>query len=87
MFSNGFSEGEIRDINEGFPTDKTPYTDSYDYSSDSDLEDDELESPHGGRNPDPVAPAEALEKAQSVSEAEAHKMSALSFIQPLNLTY
>ena len=43
MFSDGFSEGRIRDIDEDFPPDSTPYTKYYDYLSDSDLEDEEDE--------------------------------------------
>ena len=39
MFSDGFSEGQLRDINEEFPSDSNPYTEYYDYLSDSDLED------------------------------------------------
>ena len=45
MFSDRFSEGQIKDINEEFPSDSLAYTDSYDYFSDSDLED---ESPCSG---------------------------------------
>lgn len=40
MFSDGFSEGRTRDISGGFPSDSHPYTDHYDYLSDSDLEDE-----------------------------------------------
>ncbi|KAF9779860.1 hypothetical protein BJ322DRAFT_1086930 [Thelephora terrestris] len=40
LFSDRFSEGQARDINEGFPSDAVPHTEYYDYSSDSDLEDD-----------------------------------------------
>jgi len=39
VFSDGFSEGQTRDINGEFPTDSYPYTEHYDYLSDSDLED------------------------------------------------
>ena len=39
MFSDGFSEGQTRDINDGFPAHSHPYADEYDYMSDSDLED------------------------------------------------
>ena len=39
MFSDTFSEGQTRDINGGFPPDSHPYTEEYDYLSDSDLED------------------------------------------------
>ena len=40
MFSDSFSEGQERDINEGFPSDSDPYAENYDYQSDSDLEDE-----------------------------------------------
>jgi len=39
VFSDGFSEGQTRDIDGGFPSDSHSYTDDYDYLSDSDLED------------------------------------------------
>ncbi|KAF9650014.1 hypothetical protein BDM02DRAFT_1689797 [Thelephora ganbajun] len=40
LFSDAFSEGQTRDIDGGFPSDSHPYTEYYDYLSDSDLEDD-----------------------------------------------
>jgi len=40
VLSGGFSEGQTRDITGGFPSDSHPYTDDYDYLSDSDLEDE-----------------------------------------------
>jgi len=40
VFSDGFSEGQTRDIDEEFPSDSHPYTEYYDYLSDSDLEDE-----------------------------------------------
>ena len=60
MFSDDFSEGQTRDINEGFPSDSDPYAEHYDYLSDSDLEDEHScsedegegeESLEGGRVP------------------------------------
>ena len=39
MFSDTFSEGQTGNINAGFPPDSRPYTEEYDYLSDSDLED------------------------------------------------
>lgn len=56
VFSDRFSEGQTRDINGGFPSDTLPYTDSYDYLSDSDLEDEsssfgESEEPSEGYKP------------------------------------
>ena len=39
MFSDAFSEGQARNISGEFPSDSDPYTDHYDYLSDSDLED------------------------------------------------
>ena len=40
VFSDGFSEGQARNINEGFPSDSLPHTEDHDYLSDSDLEDE-----------------------------------------------
>ena len=41
MFSDAFSEGQARDINAEFPSESSlPYTEVYDYLSDSDLEDE-----------------------------------------------
>jgi len=40
VFSNSFSEGRERDINEVFPSHSDPYAEHYDYLSDSDLEDE-----------------------------------------------
>ena len=51
MFSDGFSEGQTRDINEGFPSESNPYADQYDYLSDSDLEDESLCSEGEGEEP------------------------------------
>ena len=39
MFSDRFFEGQTKDIDGGCPSDSHPYTDDYDYLSDSDLED------------------------------------------------
>ena len=41
VFSDRFSEGALKNLRDGFPPDEEPYTDSYEYSSDSDL--DEVE--------------------------------------------
>ncbi|KAF9779806.1 hypothetical protein BJ322DRAFT_343003 [Thelephora terrestris] len=41
LFSDGFLEGQTRNIDEEFPSDSFPYIDYYDYLSDSDLEDEE----------------------------------------------
>ena len=51
MFSDSFSEGRERDINEGFPSDFHPYTDHYDYLSDSDLEDESFCSEEDDEEP------------------------------------
>ena len=53
VFSDGFSEGQVTDINEGFPSDAVPRTEYCDYLSDSDLEDEDSysedeEKPHEG---------------------------------------
>jgi hypothetical protein len=46
VFSEEFSEGQMRDIDDGFPPDSNPYNDDYDYMSDSDLEDEEEPHPN-----------------------------------------
>ena len=51
MFSDGFLEGQTRDINEGFPPDSIPHTEYYDYLSDSDLEDESSYSEEGEERP------------------------------------
>lgn len=44
VLSGGFAESNGRtSVDAAFPEDQAPYTDEYDYESDSDLEDDELE--------------------------------------------
>jgi len=40
VFSDAFSEGQARNISGEFPSDSDPYTEHYDYLSDSDLEDE-----------------------------------------------
>ena len=61
MFSDGASEGQIRDINGEFPSDSHPYTENYDYLSDSDLEDvsyySEEEYAEAPENDDPELPS------------------------------
>jgi hypothetical protein len=41
VFSDGFSEGALKNLRDGFPSDEKPYTDFYEYLSDSDLDEDE----------------------------------------------
>ena len=58
MFSDGFSEGQARDINGEFPSEFHHFTEDYDYLSDSDLEDgscssEELEYAEAPENDDP----------------------------------
>ena len=90
MFSNEFLEGQIRDINEGFPPDSLPYAESYDYLSDSDLEDDEPDRPLGDRDLNSEPPAKALENpqpgSQDASEVKDYHASALNSIKLSNLS-
>jgi len=51
VFSDSFPEGQARDINEGFPSDSHPYTEHYDYLSDSDLEDESYRSEEEDEEP------------------------------------
>jgi len=42
VFSDRFSEGVLKNLGDGFPSNEEPYTDSYEYSiSDSDLDEEE----------------------------------------------
>jgi len=43
VFSDRFSEGALKNLRDGFPPDEEPYTDSYEYFSDSDLDDEDSE--------------------------------------------
>ena len=63
MFSDSFSEGQERDINEGFPSDSDPYAEHYEYLSDSDLEDGSSYS--SGEDEEPL---EGERDSQRVSE-------------------
>ena len=90
MFSNEFLEGQIRDINEGFPPDSLPYPESYDYLSDSDLEDDEPDRLLGDRDLNSEPLAKALEnpqpRSQDASEVKGYHASALNSIKLSNLS-
>jgi hypothetical protein len=44
VFSDRFSEGTLKNLRDGFPSDEEPHTDSYDYLSDSDLDEEEGDS-------------------------------------------
>lgn len=41
VFSDGFLEGTLKNLRDGFPSGEAPYTDSYEYLSDSDLDEEE----------------------------------------------
>jgi len=60
VFSDGSPEGRIKDIDGEFPSDSHPYTEDYDYPSDSDLEDEpfysEEEDAGGPESYDPEMP-------------------------------
>ena len=85
MFSNGFSEGQTRDINDGFPADAPPFTDSYDNLSDSDLEDDDSKQPNADSDSGPEISAKTSESlpqaSQFASRVETH-VSALYLLKP-----
>lgn len=84
MFSSGFSEGQTRDINEGFPSDTLPYTDSYNYLSDSDLEDDETELSSDDWQSDSRPALTVSHPSQRTSEVENDHRSALDPVKPYN---
>ena len=76
----------MRDISEEFPPDSLPYTDSYDYLSDSDLEDDESEQPYSDQSSDLGTTADETPKnppqaSPGRSGVENHNTSALKHIQ------
>ena len=91
MFSDGFSEGQIRNINGTFPSDSCPYTKDYGYLSDSDLEgDDESEVEQSPRNSDSrihqIKAHEAPPQlSQNLDETEGGHQSALNSIKPSKL--
>ena len=73
MFSGSFSEGQERDINEGFPSDSEHYAEHYEYQSDSDLEDgsscseeEDGEPPEGKRRGDSLENAPYPKTSQTV---------------------
>ena len=70
MFSDGFPEGQTRDINGEFPSDSHPYTEDYDYLSDSDLEDgsscSEEEYAEAQENDDPGLPSSPRDSGSQV---------------------
>lgn len=91
VFSNGYSEGEMKDINEGFPSDTPHFADDYDYLSDSDLEDDETELSVDDRQSDsrftPTnATAEQPHPSQRTSKVENLHGSALRLLLLLSRT-
>ena len=65
MLSDRYSEGQTKDISEGFPSDADPHTEYYGYLSDSDLEvesscsEEDEEKPYEGE--DTEEPAERNE--------------------------
>lgn len=56
VFSDRFSEGQARNINDGFPSDSLPHTEDYDYLSDSDLEDESFCSGEDETNAPQIPP-------------------------------
>ena len=73
VFSGGFSEGQTRDINGGFPSDSHPYTEDYDYPSDSDLEDESFYSGEEDEEP----PKAGCDSERRLEYAPDQKMSQL----------
>jgi len=84
VFSDGFSEGRLKDIDESFPPDSLPYTEDYDYLSDSDLEDEEPEQEQDPRDAESqLPPTSALKGSLGSSrcgcKVENYPQSALIF--------
>jgi len=88
VLSDAFSEGQTRDINGDFPSDSHPYTDYYDYLSDSDLEDecssseeeyegppeDDLELPRSPQDSDSQAPPTTTSEHPPHSSPDANEV-------------
>jgi len=76
VLSDAFLEGQTRDINGDFPSDSYPYTDYYDYLSDSDLEDEdscseeEYEEPPEGDPELPRSPQDSDSQAPPTTTPE-----------------
>lgn len=88
MFSDGYSEGRLKDIDESFPPDSLPFTEDYDYLSDSDLEDEESEQEQDSRDaglqvPQTSALEEPLGSPRRGCRVENDPQSALSFFTSL----
>ena len=88
MFSDGFSEGRLKDIDEPFPPESLPYAEDYDYLSDSDLEDEEPEQEQDpwdteSQVPPTDASEEPLRSPRCGSKVENDPQSALSFFTSL----
>ena len=76
VFSDRFSEGALKNLRDGFPSDEEPHTDSYEYLSDSDLDEaedyeaeDYAEAP-GSLSDDAATSNSAHEKRPGVSYQE-----------------
>jgi len=67
VFSDSCPEGQIWDISEGFPSDSEPYTEHYDYLSDSDLEDES--SCSEDVDEDEGAPKDGLKSEEELGDA------------------
>lgn len=70
MFSSGFAESGIKDMDAPYPPTRSPLIELYEYPEDSDLEDEEVEevgeSPSATRDADTESPSEET-KALTVS--------------------
>lgn len=91
VFSNGYSEGEMKNLNEGFPSDTPHFAADYDYLSDSDLEDDETElsiddRPSDSRFTLTKATAEQPHPSQGTTKVENLHGSALRLLLLLSRT-
>ncbi|KAF9779859.1 hypothetical protein BJ322DRAFT_1113175 [Thelephora terrestris] len=74
LFSEGFSEGNLRHINDGFPSDSHPYTEDYDYLSDSDLEDGSSCLGEDPEEADDVNSQQILENAEVAQPAVSNSL-------------
>jgi len=77
VFSDGFSEGALKNLKDGFPSSEVPYTDSYEYLSDSDLDEEECYT-EVAPNSDTAASNPTHDKGVAVPDQESDQAKGIS---------
>ena len=70
VFSDRFSEGAPKNLRDGFPPNEEPYTDSYECSPDSDLDDEEGETEAGEPSSNNAAMSPTRKKGTAAPDRE-----------------